>query len=171
MGQVRSVIAIRQAEPEDAGALLTLQQRLDRQSTNMLLEPDKRDPAPDTLRQRHGSQHESGSFDLVAGGVVHAEAQPPFLGWLQVDVAPYRRVAHIGYLVLGVDADHAGRGIGTALLQAPVARASARGLHRLELTVLARNTRAVELYGRHGFEVEGRRRSAFRVHGELLNER
>jgi RimJ/RimL family protein N-acetyltransferase len=133
----------------------------------MLLEPDERDPAPDTLRQRLGSQHESGGFDPVAGGVVHAVAQPPFVGWLQVDVASYRRVAHIGYLVLGV---HAGRGIGTALLQAAVARATACGLHRLELTVLAANTRAVELCGCHLFQVEGRRRSAFRLHGELLDE-
>ncbi|HYJ68072.1 MAG TPA: hypothetical protein VEX15_10475 [Nocardioidaceae bacterium] len=77
--------AIRLAGPDDAEALLALQRRLDAQSTYMLLEPGERDETADRLRERLESQDASGSFDLV---VADSEA---LVGWLEVEVLPYRR--------------------------------------------------------------------------------
>jgi ribosomal protein S18 acetylase RimI-like enzyme len=47
--------------------------------------------------------------------------------------------------------------LGTALLRQARDWAAAHGLHRLALTVMAHNTRAIRLYERMGFAVEGRR--------------
>lgn len=71
---------------------------------------------------------------------------------------------HAGYIGMGVHDGHVGRGIGTALLRALLDTADNwLALKRVELTVYTDNARAVALYERHGFEIEGRLRSyAFR---------
>jgi RimJ/RimL family protein N-acetyltransferase len=48
--------------------------------------------------------------------------------------------------------------------------AAAHGLHRLELTVMARNTRAIRLYERMGFSVEGRRSECLLIDGQFIDE-
>ena len=162
---------IRLAGGDDGVALLALQQRLDRQSAYMLVEPDERDTTPDRLRERLAGRSAHGAFDLVAD-----EPDAPsgsvqrLVGWLAVEVLPYRRAAHVGYVVLGVDRSYAGRGIGAALMDACVDEATRRGLRRLELTVMTDNLRAMGLYLRHGFEVEGLRRQAVLRSGELVDE-
>ena len=152
------------AGPDDAAALLELLHRLDAQSAFMMLEPGERETTPDPLRGRLAGQHAAGSFDLVA------EAPDRLAGWLSAEVLPYRRASRTGYLVLGVDADFAGRGIGAALLAAAADEARRRGLRRLELTVNADNLRALGLYLRGGFQVEGLRRDAIVRDGTLVDE-
>jgi len=147
---------IRLAAAEDAGALLALQHRLDGQSEFMLLEPGEREQSPARLRDRLLAQGRDGGFDLVAEGGDGGG----LAGWLSVEVLPFRRARRTGYLVLGVDAAAAGRGLGRSLLEAAEHEAAGRGLRRLELTVMTGNLRALALYLRSGFQVEGLRRRA-----------
>jgi Acetyltransferase (GNAT) family len=92
-------------------------------------------------------------FDLIA----EDEESGRVAGWLSVEVLQFRRARHTGYLVTGVDTAAAGRGIGRDLLAAAGREASGRRLHRLELTVMTDNLRALGLYLRSGFRVEGLR--------------
>lgn len=62
------------------------------------------------------------------------------------------------------------RGVGTGLLRELELWAAAHAVHRLELTVMAHNQRARELYERMGFAVEGRRRECLLVDGHLIDE-
>jgi ribosomal protein S18 acetylase RimI-like enzyme len=158
------VNAIRLARADDAVALLALQHRLDAQSTYMLLEPGERGDDSERVRERLRGQGASGSFDLVA------EGPETLVGWLVVEVKPFRRARHSGYVVMGVDAAAVGLGIGRALLTEAVAEARRRGLRRLELTVMTDNDRAIGLYMRSGFEAEGCRREALLRDGEFVDE-
>ena len=159
------------ASASDAEPLLHLQRRLDRQSPFMMLEPDERDPDPERLHSRLAAQESTASFDLVAHLSTGAASKPPqLLGWLSVEVPPYRRAAHVGHLVLGVDDRFRARGIGGALLAEAVALSASRGLARLELTVMTDNIRAIGLYLRHGFAVEGLRRQSLRREGAFVDE-
>ena len=160
---------IRLADGADSAALLHLQRRLDAQSMFMMFEPGERVGDQHDLRRRLEVQHSTGSFDLVATDESSAE-QPALVGWSAVDVAKFRRTEHVGYLVLGVDAEFTGKGTGSALLTAAIAEASERGLRRLELTVMTDNFRALHLYLRSGFEVEGLRRQAMLRQGRLVDE-
>jgi putative acetyltransferase len=74
------------------------------------------------------------------------------------------RRAHVADIGMGVHDDHAGRGIGTALLAALVDAADRwYGVRRLALAVYTDNARAIALYRRFGFEEEGiARGDAFR---------
>jgi ribosomal protein S18 acetylase RimI-like enzyme len=157
---------IRLASADDAGALLGLQHRLDAQSPFMLLEPGEREQAPGRLRARLHGQASAGSFDLVA----EDEESGSVVGWLSVQVLPFRRARHTGHVVIGVDAAAAGRGIGRGLLATAEQQARSRGLRRLELTVMTDNLRALTLYLRNGFQVEGLRRHALHREGRTIDE-
>lgn len=78
-----------------------------------------------------------------------------------------RRFSHGAELALAVMKDYWGLGIGRHLVQALVDWADASGLVRIYLEVVDTNTRAIRLYERFGFEVEGRLR-ARRKHGEVF---
>jgi len=74
------------------------------------------------------------------------------------------RRSHVAYLGMGLHDDFHGRGIGTRLLRELIEIADDwLNLRRLELTVYVDNARAIALYERHGFEIEGTHRDyAFR---------
>lgn len=55
-----------------------------------------------------------------------------------------------------------GRGGGQRLLEAMEAHARAAGIHKLDLEVWTDNARAIALYARAGYEVEGLRRAHYR---------
>jgi GNAT superfamily N-acetyltransferase len=63
-----------------------------------------------------------------------------------------------------------GKGIGTGLLRQARDWAATHGLHRLELTVMAHNHRAADLYQRMGFSIEGRRTECLLVDGQFVDE-
>ncbi len=82
----------------------------------------------------------------------------------------YRRDRATAYVVLGVLASASGQGVGGRLLDELDRWAAAHGVHRLELTVMASNERALRLYERKGYAREGRRRECFAVDHVLVDE-
>lgn len=78
------------------------------------------------------------------------------------------RQGHSGSVFLFVHDAHWGKGVGTALLEALIDLADNwYGLMRLGLEASPNNTRALALYERFGFVVEGRRRSDVITEGVL----
>ena len=65
-------------------------------------------------------------------------------------------------LGMAIVADARGRGGGHALLQAAMTWLHDSGMHKVELEVWPDNERAIALYERYGFEVEGLRRDHYR---------
>ena len=82
------------------------------------------------------------------------------VGW--ADIIPHVRdsVRHVARLGMGVVAEQRGQGIGNQLLERAMNHAWERGLKRLELEVFADNEVALNLYRKHGYEVEGVKRFA-----------
>ncbi|MFI6323739.1 GNAT family N-acetyltransferase [Nonomuraea sp. NPDC050556] len=147
---------IRRATPEDAARLLELQLALDKESTFMLLEPGERQGAVEVVEP---------SFLLLA-----VDEGGPAAGYVHVDVMPYARARRTGYVVMGVRAASAGKGLGKALLARAAEEAQTAGLVRLELTVMCHNRKALNLYLSSGYQVEGLRRSALDVDGRRVDE-
>lgn len=87
------------------------------------------------------------------------------VGWCDVQLAFGQARQHIGLLGIGLLPRARRIGLGTRLMQAAIAKAWARGLTRIELTVRADNDVARALYERLGFEHEGLKRRSFRVDG------
>ena len=91
------------------------------------------------------------------------------VGWC--DVTPKERpiYAHGGVLGIGLLPRFRGQGIGTNLIRSTLAATRTIGLHRVELTVRQNNTRAIELYKKVGFRVEGLQRDAVQIDGLYEN--
>ena len=81
------------------------------------------------------------------------------VGNLGLHPTPARGVVSLGMAIL----PHArGRGGGSALLRAALAWLQESDNHKVELEVWPDNERAIALYERYGFEVEGLRRDHYR---------
>jgi RimJ/RimL family protein N-acetyltransferase len=156
---------LRLAGPGDAAALLRLKQHLDRETAFMLLEPDERDPSVQALADELGAMARSGN-----SAVIVADSDGELVGYVELTGGSFRRNRTTAYLVIGVLAEASGRGIGSGLLAEARGWAVAHGVHRLELTVMAHNQRAVGLYERAGFSVEGRRSQCLVIDGRFIDE-
>ena len=165
MSVSQNPVRIRVARPYDAAALLDLKRRLDEETAFMMYEPGERDSSVrDLARELAAIVRSANSVVLLA------ELGDQLAGYLELTGGSFRRSRATAYVVIGVLAQAAGRGTGTELLRQAKAWAAARGLHRLELTVMAHNTRAIRLYERMGFSVEGRRSECLLVGGQFIDE-
>ena len=82
----------------------------------------------------------------------------------------YQRNRATAYIVVGVLQAFGGRGIGAQLFTAAETWAKAQHIHRLELTVMTHNTRAIRLYQKMGFVIEGTRRDSLCIDGIHVDE-
>jgi len=97
-------------------------------------------------------------------GTIVAVAGDEVIGSIHVDASGHG-YGEIGMAILR---EWRGRGVGSALMEAAIAWARERGLHKLSLGVFAHNTAGLALYRKYGFVEEGRRIKHYRRQsGEL----
>jgi RimJ/RimL family protein N-acetyltransferase len=156
---------LRTAGPNDAEALMKLKQRLDEETSFMLLEPDERDTSIQTLA-RHLEEVSQSENSVV----IVADRRGDLAGYVELVGGKFRRNRSTTHVVIGVLAEASGKGVGTGLLEEAKRWATARGLHRIELNVMAHNHRAIALYERVGFVHEGRRVDCLLIDGKFLDE-
>ena len=158
-------VRFRTAEPGDAARLLALKQNLDRETSFMLLEPGERSESDEDI---------ASDLSTVAGTinstVIVAETVGQLVGYVDARGGRFGRNRITAHVVIGVLAAASGHGVGSRLLGELEQWALEHEIHRLELTVMAHNRRARQLYERMGFAVEGRRRECLLVHGRLVDE-
>jgi ribosomal protein S18 acetylase RimI-like enzyme len=107
-------------------------------------------------------------LDSLRDGAIHFVAlagHDTVVGWCDLRPKAAATLRHSAVLGMGVVADFRGRGVGSQLLAATLARADARGLRRAELVVRADNAAAIALYHRFGFVEEGRCRQYLHCDG------
>lgn len=85
-----------------------------------------------------------------------AEEEGHVIGIVMLKRYSNNRKKHVGVIGLMVDRNYQGRGIGNLLLERIINIADNKlGIKRLELNVFVDNERAIKLYEKHGFKVEG----------------
>ena len=159
MGMIRP---IREA---DARAFLELSNTLDAESDFRLLEPGERRTTVQEEREIIRRVQESAKDAILV-----AEVEGRLVGYVAALGGKHRRNQHVAVVVISVLERYWGQGIGTQLLEALEVRAREQAVHRLELTVMVHNDRAIGLYQKMGFEVEGRRRDALRLGDRYVDE-
>lgn len=144
----RPALTLRRATPDDAPAIVSLM--ADPQVYGGLMQLPY--PSEAQWRQRlEGSDNGGAELSLVAereGSIVGSAGLHP--------VGAHVRRRHVAMIGISVRPDAQGQGVGTALMQALCDYAD-RWAHilRIELGVYTDNVRAIALYRRFGFEVEG----------------
>lgn len=156
---------IREAKREDAEQIIAVIKNAE-ESNFMLFGPGERklETAQFTkfIENIHNDSHSA---------LFIAEIEQRVVGYLivQGNNMP-SRISHRAYIVVGIHSDFRGRKIGTALFSHLDDWAKGKGMHRLELTVMANNTAGVALYEKMGFEIEGTKRHSLYVDGEYIDE-
>ena len=142
-------IAVRAAEVSDYEALALL--FADRNAYSQTLQLPF--PSQELWRKRL-SQHDDAHHALVA--TVAGEV----IGNRGLTRLTRARRAHVGEIGTGVRDAWQGKGVGSALMGAALDLADNwLGLRRLELRVYVDNARAIALYRKFGFEIEGTHRA------------
>lgn len=85
------------------------------------------------------------------------------VGCLNIRPDTLSRLKHSASIGVSVRKAYRGQGIGKALMNKAIAFFEESTLHRLELTVVRENDRAVTLYKKLGFEEEGILREAIKI--------
>lgn len=157
---------IRPVREEDAAAFLTLQLHLDEETHFMMLEPGERRTSMEDTRRRIRAMLDQPNALLL---VVDA-GEAGLAGYLCAEGGEFRRNWLSAYITCGVLQAFAGQGLGRRLFEQLEEWARACGMRRLELTVMTHNQRAVALYRRMGFIIEGVRKDSLRVDGQFVDE-
>ncbi len=156
---------IRKPRIEDAAGLIELFRQLDEETSFMLFEPRERNIT--TEQQKHRLEvFENSSTDII----LVAEDNGIIVGFIVGIGGSANRNRHSLHIAIGILQAYWGQGIGQELMRSLESLAKERNMHRLELTVMAHNERAISLYQKCGFEYEGIKRDSLRVEGEYLNE-
>ena len=152
-------IVLRAVEPDDFAAIQAIYaQPLACLNTMQIPFPSKR------LWQQRLAEDSASRYSLVAC----VEDWP--VGNIGLFASEHPRQRHMGSLGMGVHDEYAGRGIGELLMRTALEIADNwLRLTRVELTVYADNERAIRLYERTGFEVEGLLRRYATRQGELAD--
>ncbi len=159
------IVTLRKLVPADAAELLNLQHRLDEESSFMLLEPDERQTGIQQVEEMIGSFADAETSILIG-----AETDGRLAGYLSVRGGSVRRNRHSAYIVIGILEQYQGMGIGSGLFKEMENWAKETGIVRLELTVMVHNERALALYSKNGFEIEGTKKKSLQVNGEWVDE-
>jgi RimJ/RimL family protein N-acetyltransferase len=99
-----------------------------------------------------------------------AEADGKLNGYLSAAGGDFRRNRNCAHIIVGILQAFAGQGIGTKLFSDSERWARENGIHRLELTVMAHNERAVGLYQKMGYKIEGIKKDSLLVNGSYVDE-
>lgn len=82
------------------------------------------------------------------------------VGYLSLIFAKFKKFRGNAYLTLAVSATYRSKGIGSRLMDTAEVFAKDHGKRRMELEVFGKNTKAIELYKRRGYVIEGIKKDA-----------
>lgn len=155
---------VRKIEREDAEQFLGMLKQLDNETKFMLYEPGERTTTVEEAEANIDEADKSGSLILVA------EVDGRIVGFLSADKGFANRIKHSAYIVIGILDGYSGMGIGNSLFTEMEKWAVSNKITRLELTVMCHNERAVKLYKKMGFVIEGTKKNSLVVDGQYVDE-
>ncbi len=150
---------------EDAARFVVLLDHLDNETTFLLFEPGERTTTAEQWQKRIEAMQQSGESTIFV-----AENAGELVGFLRVAGDTLKRVQHSALIVIAIRQAFIGQGIGSQLFAAMELWARQRHLHRLHLTVMTHNARAIALYKKMDFEIEGTLRHNIKVDGQYVDE-
>ncbi len=158
-------ILIRDAVARDAAASVALRKAIFGETDFLLYAPDEYVTTPDDF---------SAQLERIAGSghsrSLLAEIDGVPVGLVGAVGSSIPRLRHAAQIFIGVLRSYWGCGVGSALLAEVIAWAPTAGISRLELFVMKDNVRAIALYERLGFRVEGARRRAYIINGRPVDD-
>ncbi|WP_088051157.1 GNAT family N-acetyltransferase [Virgibacillus dakarensis] len=156
---------IRQVTENDTEALLQLLKQVDNESAYMLHDANERKTTLESIKKMIAA------FTAEPNSVIFvAEEAGTLVGYFLAVGGKVNRTRHSAYIVIGILPAFRGKGIGKAFFRAAEQWARKQRVHRLELTVVAKNEAAIGLYKKAGFEMEGVKKHSLFIDGAFVDE-
>ena len=156
---------IRMIAIDDASAFLELNYKLDAETNFMLFEAGERTTTIEQIESRIKTTLQSTNEMVFV-----LEVDEQIVGYAMVIGGRLNRNFHKGSLVMGIVQKYTGMGNGSKLFEHLIKWCKASELHRLELTVMTHNERAIALYKKYGFSIEGTIRDSLLVDNVFVDE-
>ncbi len=158
---------IREVKAGDGAGLVELFTVLDTETRFMLLEPWERNTSA-AEQEQHIQDFMSSSCKTML--VVENDDNGEIAGFIVGIGGQFSRNRHSLHCVIGLKQKYTGQGLGRRAMKQLENWARGNDMHRLELTVMRYNERAIKLYKACGFEVEGVKRDSLNVNGQYIDE-
>lgn len=156
-------LAIRQAQPEDAKALLACLSQIGSESENLSFGPE----GPGfTVAQE--TEYLQGLQQAEKSVLLCAWKGDTLVGTASLN-ALSRRMAHRAELSVSVIRSAWGQGVGSALMARLLVFARKHGVEIINLEVRSDNLRAIRLYEKYGFRRIGTSPAFFKVGGQYVD--
>ncbi|MBM7644231.1 RimJ/RimL family protein N-acetyltransferase [Scopulibacillus daqui] len=156
---------IRQIQINDAEAYLRLRKQLDKETHFMFYKPGEKIDSIEEQEKKIQSIIGSGCSMIFV-----AESEDKLIGFAALFGNHLKYIRHRAFVVIGVLKDYQNQGIAKNLLKIVDEWAREHRMERLEITVMARNRRALGLYHSMGYHIEGMRRGALMIDNEHVDE-
>lgn len=98
-----------------------------------------------------------------------AEHEGQIVGMITLAGSSKRKVLHKAELGISVRKPYWGKGVGSALMREALRIARQKGFKKIQLEVMENNERAIKLYEKFGFEIEGKKKKAICMNGEYVD--
>lgn len=156
---------VRKIKISDAQSVLDLMYQLDSESKFMMLEEGERTTTLEQQVKSLESFNQSGSKVMFVIQDGHE-----ICGFVAGVGGTYRRNRHSMHCIMGTKQSASGNGYGRLLLEYLENWALGHEFTRMELTVMCHNEKAVHIYLKHGFKIEGTKRNSLIVDGQYVDE-
>ena len=163
--KIEDILIIRPVDLEDARSIIQLYQALDSESDFMLFGKDERIMTVQSIRKQIGVWKKSLQSNMFVG-ILNGQ----FAGFILINGGPPPRASHRASLDIGVRQAFHGKNVGVSLMEKAQAYAIETNIQRIELSVTENNSRAISLFKKMGYTIEGTRTNSLKVNGELINE-
>lgn len=110
------------------------------------------------------------SFNGEQSVLYVAEVDGRIVGQVDAHVSSYPKARHVASLGIAIVNGYRELGIGRILMEQVLAWMKARGVEKAALEVFSTNARAIALYRKMGFEIEGARRRQFKIRGQYVDD-
>lgn len=160
---------IRAVTMEDASAFLTLCQKIEQERESIHFHPGE---AIHTVAAQRDQLEwfELGDNRTILIAETEQDDPHQMIGYVQAIGGELKIDSSTAVLAIEILKRWHRKGIGTQLMQSIEAWAYSAALHRLELTVLASNEPAINLYYKMGYDREGVKRHSRLIDGTYVDE-
>ncbi|SDN40037.1 Protein N-acetyltransferase, RimJ/RimL family [Desulfonauticus submarinus] len=156
---------IRKIREHDAENFLSLCKQLDEETQFMMLEPGERSIT--IKQQREDIKNILSTYNQT---IIVIESNKQLGGYIAGIGGNYQRNKHTCHIVIGILKSLCGKGLGRKLFIELEKWAYSKNIYRLELTVMMHNKKAIALYKKMGFKIEGIRRKSLLVNNVYIDE-
>lgn len=153
---------IRRAVPGDAETLIRNINEIGAEEEWILTES----VAQDVKREREWIR----GFDNTWSVLYVVEVDGRVVGQIDARISRFRKARHVASLGIAILKDYRSLGLGRALMDRALAWMKDRNVEKAVLEVFSTNERAITLYRKLGFEIEGSKKRQFKIRGAYVDD-